>query len=112
MKHFIIALTVATMSIGTATTAHAFMQKLVPQSADAPPPAEVSAKNCTEWYKGNHSRVYTCDDGTFGWDMPTGWYRIDKPFQPGPNSIVRAPERMIRGNLKGIENAARKLFGG
>jgi len=52
-------------------------------------------RTCSVHYQGETSRIYSCDDGSFGWTMPRDAFRIDKPLQPGPNALPNEVKRKL-----------------
>ncbi len=62
-------------------------------------------RECTIIHQGESSRFGYCDDGSIQWTLPKDAFRIDKPLEPGPNSFVKAPERAIRENFRGLRRA-------
>ena len=62
-------------------------------------------RECTIIHQGESSRFGYCDDGSIQWTLPKDAFRIDKPLDPGPNSLVKAPERAIRENFRGLRRA-------
>lgn len=75
------------------------------QDQDAP-----EEKSCAILYQGETSRFRACDNGSVDWTLPRDAFRIDRPLSPGENSIIKAPERAIRENARGLERAWNRLF--